>query len=60
MKKSSQDSVYVALRSMLQARVLSPQTRHRIKKALDRINREAAEQTLRQVVFNDSGSAAGD
>jgi hypothetical protein len=60
MKKSSQDSVYVALQSMLQARVLSPQTRHRIKKALDRANREAAKETLRQVVFDNSGSAGAD
>ena len=59
-KKSQQDSVYVALRSMLQTRVLSQKTRERIKKALDRVNQEAAKQTLRQVVFDDNGSAAAD
>ena len=59
-KKSQQDSVYIALRSMLQTRVLSPETRQRIKTALRRVNDEAAQQTLRQVVFEDHGSAAAD
>ncbi len=45
---------------MLQTRVLSPETREQIKMALRRVNEEAAKQTLREVVFEDSGSAAAD
>ena len=59
-KKSQQDSVYIALRSMLQTKVLSPETRQRIKTALRRVNEEAAKQTLRQVFFEDGPSAATD
>lgn len=60
MKKSQHDSVYVALRSMLQTRILSPETREQIKTALRRVNEEAAKETLREVVFEDNNSAAAD
>jgi len=60
-KKSRQDSAYVALRSMLQTRVLSQETRDTIRRAMRRISHEAAKQTLRQVVvFEEHGGTSGD
>ena len=60
MKNSQEDKVYVALRSMLQTRILSPDTRERINQALRRVSREAATESLRLVVLEQNNSAAGD
>ena len=56
-RKSSQDEVYVALRKMLKTRVLSDKTRENIQRAVNRLNREAAKEAIRNA-FEGAGSAA--
>lgn len=58
-KKSTQDEVYVALRKMLKTRVLSDKTRASIQQAVNRLNREAAKEAIRNA-FVGEGSAAAD
>ncbi len=60
MSKSNEDSAYVALRKLLDARLLSPETRRKAKRALREINKDAFKETIRQNLLDDDNSAAAD
>lgn len=58
--KTNEDSAYVALRKLLDARLLSPETRERANRALREINKDAFKETIRQNLIEDNTSAAAD
>lgn len=60
MSKSHEDVVYVALRKLLDARLLSPETRRMANRALREMNKEAFKESIRQNLFEGGGSAAAD
>jgi len=58
--KLQDDDVYLALRKLLEARLLSPETRQRANSALREINKDAFKASIRRNLIEDNTSAAAD
>jgi hypothetical protein len=59
--KSTEDNAYLALRRLLNVRVMSPDTRRQVSRALREVHKDAMKRSLLQTVFEeDTTASAGD